>query len=99
MDYLDWPEPRLVVSGPNIEGLTGNRPPKPRCLPQLPWSLDPVGNYARSMLFLTHASRSRREQGDNRRVARTLAFLAEVNRPLDLQKAGVRRAEEGSAIC
>lgn len=88
MDYLDWPEPRLVVSGPNIEGLTGNRPPKPRCLPQLPWSLDPVGNYARTMLFLTRALRSRRERGGDRRVARAPAFIAEVNRLLDPRRKG-----------
>ena len=98
MEHLYWHRPRLVLLGSRIEELLDNHPSKPRCLFELSRLLYSVGNHVESKRLFTHTLELWRERGDDHHVARTLVFLAEANRFLDLHKEGIHQANEGLAI-
>jgi tetratricopeptide (TPR) repeat protein len=98
MRHLYWHKPRLVVLGPKFEGLPDNQPSKPRCLFQLSWLFDLVGNHAEHKRLLSHALRLWRERRDDLPVAHTLGFLAEANLQLCLYDEGILQAEESLEI-
>ena len=98
MDHLHWHRPRLVLLGPKIEALPDVHPSKPRCLFLLSRLLSLVGNYMECKRLLTYTLKLWREQGDGFEVARTLGFLSETNRLLDLHQEGIQQSKEALEI-
>ena len=98
MEHLVWHKRRLVVLGPKIEGLPDNHPSKAKCLFQLAWLFEEAGNYAESKRLLIHASKLRREQGDDLGIAETLWGISSANRMLGLSKEGILQVKEALEI-
>jgi len=98
MEHLYWHKRRLVVLGPRIEGVLDSHSFKPRCLFQLSWLFQLVGNDLECKRLLTHALKLSRERGDDLEVAKTLRFLADANRLLGLREEGIRQVREALAI-
>ena len=98
MEHLYWHKRRLVVLGPRIEGVPDDHPFKPRCLFQLSWLFQLVGNNLECKRLLIHALKLSRERGDDLQVAKTLRFLADANRLLGLREEGIRQVKEALAI-
>ena len=98
MDHLYWHKPRRVVLGPKIEALPDNHPSKVRCLRDLSWLLESVGNRAERKRLLTYTLKFWRERGDDYQVALTLSDLSDANRRVDLYKEGIQQAKEASEI-
>ena len=99
MEHLYWYKPRLVVLGPKIEELSDDHPSKPRCLFQLSWLFDTVGDHAGGKQLLTHALGLWRKRGNDLQAAQTLMYLSKVNRQLRLYDEGIPQAKEASEIC
>ena len=57
-----------------------------------------VGNHEQSKRLLIHALKLWREWGDDPRVVRTLRYLSDVNRMLNLYEEGVEQAKEASEM-
>ena len=98
MDHLYWHKPRLTMLGPKIEALPDHHPSKPRCLRDLSWLLDAVGNLVERKRILTHALKLWREREDNRWIARTLSDLSDTNRQMRFHEEGIQQAKEASEI-
>ena len=98
MEHLYWHKRRLVVLGPKIKGIPDDHPSKPRCLYQLSWLFQLVGNDLECRRLLGYALRLSQEQGDDVQVAKTLRFLADANRLLGLREEGIRQAKEALEI-
>jgi tetratricopeptide (TPR) repeat protein len=98
MEHLVWHKRRLVVLGPKIEGLPDNYPSKAKCLFQLAWLFEEAGNYAESKRLLIHASKLRREQGDDLGIAETSWGISSANRMLGLSKEGIQQVKEALEI-
>ena len=97
--HLHWHKPRLIVLGPKIKGLPDDHRSKPECLFELSRVLDCVGNCVERKQLLTCALKLYRERGDDRRVAKTLTYLADAHRRLGFYEEGVELAKEGLQIC
>ena len=80
---------RLTILKPKIEGLLDDHLSKPRCLVELSWLFDSVGNLVERKRLLVHALRLHREQGGDHQVAVTLMDLSEANRLMGLPKEGI----------
>jgi tetratricopeptide (TPR) repeat protein len=98
MEHLYWHKRRLVVLGPKVQKIPGNHPSKPRCLYQLSWLFQLVGNDLECKRLLIHALKLSRERGDDRQTAKTLRFLADANRLLGLRGEGIQQVKEALAI-
>ena len=98
MEHLYWHKRRLVVLGVRIEAVPDDHPFKPRCLFQLSWLFQLVGNNLECKRLLVHALKLSRERGDDLQVAKTLRFLADANRLLGLREEGIRQVKEALAI-
>ena len=98
MRHLYWHKIRPTVLRPRIEGLPDNHPSKPDCLFELSQLFDSVGNHAECKKLLFHALKLQREQGDDRRVARTLRHLSETDRQMGLHGEGIQFAKEASGV-
>ena len=99
MDHIWWHKPRLVLLRPNIEALPDIHPSKPRCLIELSWLFDSVGNYVECKQLLTHALELCRVRGDDFGVVQALRALSGANRMLDLHEEGIQQAKEALEIC
>ena len=98
MTHLFWHKRRLVMLGPKIEGLPDNHPSKPRCLFQLSWTFESVGNYVESKRLLVHTLKLQRELGNTLQVAVTLMFLADASNHLGLYKEAIQQAREALEV-
>ena len=98
MTHLSWHKKRLTTLGSKIEDLPDDHCSKPRCLSQLSWLFNLVGNYAECKRLLIHALDLQRERGSDRQVARTLMELSNVNRIIGLHKEGIRQAKEALRV-
>ena len=98
MEHIYWHKRRLVVLGPRIEGVSDDHPFKPRCLYQLSWLFQLVGNSLECKRLLVHALNLSRERGDDPQIAKTLRFLADANRLLGFREEGIRQVKEALAI-
>ena len=98
MKHLYWHKPRLVTLGRKIEALTDDHPCKLECLYHLSRLFQRVGNYTESKRLHIHTLKLSREQGDDRRLARTLRQLSGVNFWMGLFKEGAQQAKEASEI-
>jgi len=96
--HLRWVKLRPTVLGPRIEGLPDGHPSKPRCLAQLAWMLDSLGNYSESKRVLACTVELWRERGNDYVVAETLKSLASVNMRLGHYADGISRAKEALEI-
>jgi len=96
--HLRWHKQRAIVLGSRIEGLPDDHPSKLRCLIQLTWILDLLGNLTESRRLHTCMINLWREQGNDRKVAETLETLSSLNRGLGLYAEGVSRAKEALEI-
>jgi len=96
MDHLFWHKPRVVMLGPKIEALADDHPSKFECLFRLSKLFRTVGNHTERKRLLTHALELSREQGDDRRLARTLAQLSDVHFSMYLFEEGIEQAKEAS---
>ena len=99
MEHLEWHKPRLVLLGPKIEALMDDHPSKPRCLFQLSWLFESVGNHTERKRLLTHTLKLWRMRGDDFGVIHTLRSLSDVSRLLDLNEEGIQYANEALEIC
>jgi tetratricopeptide (TPR) repeat protein len=99
MDHLAWHKPRQTVLRPRIEGLSDNHRSKPKCLFTLANLFEAIGNHGERKNHLVHALELGRQLGDDDRVAKTLQYLADVNRLLGLSEEGIRQAKEALEIC
>ena len=98
MAHLYWHKQRLVVLGSKIEGLPDDHLSKPGCLFEFSRLFDSVGRYAEEKQLLVHALKLWRERRNDFRVAETLRFLSDANRPLGFHKEGIRQAKESLEI-
>ncbi|KAF9785563.1 hypothetical protein BJ322DRAFT_839464 [Thelephora terrestris] len=98
MMHLYWHKPRSTVLGPKIEGLSDGHSSKCQCLFRLSLLFRLLGNYVKVRRLLTHTLELERRQGNDDRVARTLRYLADTNRMLDLYKEGIRQSKEALEI-
>jgi len=98
MEHLDRHKPRPVLLGPKIEALPDDHPSKPRCLRWLSLLFTSVGNDMECRRLLMYALKLWRERGDDLEVARTLGYLCEMNRLLDLDEEGIEQAKEAVEI-
>ena len=98
MDHLIWHKPRLAMLGPKIEVLPDSHPSKARCLQQLSWLSQLIGNQAERKRVLTHLLKLWRDRGDDNQYARTLTFLSDANRQMGLYEEGIQQAKEASEI-
>ena len=98
MRHLYWHKPRVVMLGPKIEALADDHPSKFECLFQLSMLFQTVGHNAERKRLLTHTLELSREQGDDRRLAQTLAHLSSVHLSMRLFEEGIKQAKEASEI-
>jgi tetratricopeptide (TPR) repeat protein len=98
MEHLYWHKPRLIMLGPKLEGLPDSHPAKPKCLYQLSWLFDSVGNCLEYKRLLGHTLELWRACGDDFQVADTLERLAEANQQLRVYAEGIQQAEESLGI-
>ena len=98
MEHLYWHKRRLVVLGPKIEGIPDDHPSKPRCLYQLSWLFQLVGNDLECRRLLIYALELSRERRDDVQVAKALRFLADANRLLGHHEEGILQAKEALEI-
>ena len=98
MQHLLWHKKRLVILGPKAEGLPDDHPSKPKCLRLLSQLFTSIGNEAECKRFLVDSLRLWKERADDIEVARTLVFLSDANRLLDLYKEGIPQAKEALEI-
>ena len=99
MDHLYWHKPRLVMLGPKIEGLPDVHPSKARCLIELSWLFELVGNHTERKRLLIHALELCRMWGDDFGIVRALRPLSDANRLLDLHEEGIQQVNEALEIC
>ena len=98
MNHLYWHKPRLVMLGSKIEALPDNHPSKARCLRDLSWLLDSVGNRVDRKRILTHTLKLWRDRGDDCQVAVTLDDLSDANRDMGLYEEGIQQSKEALGI-
>ena len=98
MDHLYWHKPRLVMLGPKIEALPDNHPSKAKCLRDLSWLLQSVGNKVERKRVLVYTLKLWRDRGDDYQVALTLGSLSDANRRLGLLQEGIPQAKEAVEI-
>jgi tetratricopeptide (TPR) repeat protein len=98
IQHLVWYKPRQTVLRPRIEGLPDDHPYKLQCLVELSRLLQRIGSHGQRKRLLTLALELGRRRGDEKRVARTLTLLADVNRNLGLHKEGIRQGREALEI-
>jgi tetratricopeptide (TPR) repeat protein len=98
MNHLSLHKPRPVALGPKIEALPDDHPFKERCLWNLSWLFQSVGNHAEHKRLLTHILELWRKRGDEFQVAQTLGTLSDTNRETGLLKEGIQQAREASEI-
>ena len=96
--HLAWHKPQLVMLGPKIEGLPDDHPSKPQCLVELSRLFESVGNHMEYKRLLVYASKLWRGQGNYSQVAHTLLYLADANRLLGHNQAGIFQAKEALEI-
>ena len=89
-------KPRLIILGPKIKALPDDHPSKARCLRELSWLSDAVGNLVERKQLLTHALKIWKEQGDTHWIAVTSSDLSDTNRRLGLCEEGIQQAKEAS---
>jgi tetratricopeptide (TPR) repeat protein len=94
MSHLYWHKQRVVMLGPKFEGLPDNHPSKPKCLYQLSWLFEAVGNRVEYKRLLGHTLTLWRWHRNDFQVAETLKLLAEANRLLGLYSEGIQQAKE-----
>ena len=97
--HLYWHKKRRVALGRKIEELPDDHPSKPRCLFQLSWLFNSVGNGPEYKRLLTHALKLWREREDDFHAAQALTHLSNANRLLGLYKEGISQAKEAFGIC
>ena len=98
ISHLYWHKPRLIMLGPKVEALPDSHPFKAKCLENLSWLFNSVGNLVECKRILTHTLELWRERGEDDRVALTLSYLSDTNREMGLYKEGIQQAEEASGI-
>ncbi|KAF9785548.1 hypothetical protein BJ322DRAFT_1108988 [Thelephora terrestris] len=98
MRHLYWHKRRLTVLGPKIEGLLDGHSSKCQCSYRLSLLFKSLGNHVEAKQLLTHTLELERRQGNDDRVARTLRYLADTNRMLDLYEEGIRQSKEALEI-
>ena len=96
--HLDWHKPRLTVLGSIVEALSDDHPSKPECLRALALLFSSVGNDVESKRLHTCILKLWREKGDVHEVAKTLLYLSDTNRLLDLEKEAIEQAREALKI-
>ena len=96
--HLRWHKLRPTVLGSRIEGLPDGHLSKPRCLAQLAWMLDSLGNYSETRRILTCIIKLWKKRGNDYVVAETLKSLASVNMRIGDCVEGISRAKEALAI-
>ena len=96
--HLRHHKPRLIMLGPKIETLPDDHPSKARCLRELSWLFNLIGNHVERKRLLTHTLKLWRERGDERQAAATLSSLSDANRMMGLYTEGIRQVEEASDI-
>ena len=96
--HLSWHKKRPTILKPKIEGLPDDHRSKPDCLFQLSCLFESVGDQVERKRVLTHALKLQREWGSDHQVARTLRYLSDTNRLLDLPEEGIRQAKEALEI-
>ena len=84
--------------GPKLEGLPDNHLSKPKCLYQLSWLFEAVGNRVEYKRLLGHTLTLWRWHRNNFQVAETLKLLAEANQLLGLYTEGIQQAKEALEI-
>jgi tetratricopeptide (TPR) repeat protein len=98
MGHLYWHKRRLVMLGPKFEGLPDSHPSKPKCLYQLSWLFEAVGNYVEYKQLLGHTLKLWRWHRNDIQVGETLKLLAEANQLLGLYSEGIQQANEALGI-
>ena len=94
MEHIYWHKQRHTILRSKIEELPDNHPSKPQCLFELSRLLSSVGNHVEQKRLLTHALQLERERRNDRRIARVLSYLSNVNRTLGLYAEGMERTNE-----
>ena len=98
MQHLYWHKPRLTVLKLKIEALPDDHHSKPKCLYELSWLFQQVGNHTERRRLLIYSLELQRQRGDDYEVARTLRVLSDTNRNLDLYDEGIGQAKEALEI-
>ena len=95
---LHMHKPRLLMLGPKIESLPDDHPVKARCLRELSWLSDSLGNLVERKRFLTHALKIWREQENTYWIAMTVSDLSDTNRQMRLLEEGIQQAKEAAEM-
>ena len=98
MQHLYWHKPRQTVLGQKIEDLPDEHHFKPRCLSELSWLCQSVGNPTEQKRLLIHTLELERKRGGGFVVAQTLRYLSDANRLLGLHEEGIQQAKEALEI-
>jgi tetratricopeptide (TPR) repeat protein len=98
MRHLTFHKPRPVVLGLKIQGLPDDHPFKVKCLSQLAWLFDAVGNSVESKQLFTHALKLSREQGSDLHIAGILWGISVSNRMLLVLEEGLQQVKEALEI-
>jgi len=99
LQYLCWFKMRPTVLGSRIEVLPDDHPSKPRCLANLAWMLQSLGNLSESRRLHIWALNFWKEQGNDYMVSRELGSLAFVSMRLGLSAEGISWAKDSLEIC
>ena len=97
MQHLYWHKPRQTVLGSKIKDLPDDHHFKPRCLSELSWLYQSVGNPTEQKQLLTQTLKIERERRDGS-VAQTLRYLSDANRLLGFYEEGIQQAKEALEI-
>ena len=98
MEYLRWHKPRQTMLRQKIEDLPDDNPSKTKCLIQLSWLFQSVGNYAERKRILSQVVTLERKQGSGVRIAESLRELSDANRMLGLREEGIQQAREALEV-
>ena len=98
MEHLCWHKPRQTVLRLKIESLPDDHPSKTKCLVQLSWLFQSVGNFVEQKRILSQLVTLERKQGSGVRIAEGLWQLSRANHILGLFEEGIEQAREALEI-
>ena len=98
MIHLYWNKPRKTTLMSKIEALADDHPSKPKCLSQIAFLFESVGNFTEEERVMTRVLELERQWGDDAQVAAALRYLSDADLLLHLYGEGIQRAEEALEI-
>ena len=98
VEHLYLYKPRQTVLGSKIEALPDDHHFKARCLFELSGLIGELGDHEERKRLLTLTLELERQTRNGYWIAKTLQYLSDVNRLLELHDEGIRQAKEALEI-